>query len=199
MSDSNATLPPPLQPLTGWMAEIQTRLAAHESLKPIEPGPRRRAAVLIPLFVRDGQLWVLFTRRTDTVEHHRGQISFPGGGEEADDASPAQTALRETEEEIGLSRGDAIILGSLSPIATVTDFYIEPFVAAIPQPYVFRPEPAEIAEILEVPVRALLDPSILEKRSLPGREEPVLFYHHGSNVIWGATARMLAELLDIIG
>ena len=197
MSDSNATLSPP-PPLTGWMAEIQTRLAAHESLSSIEPGPLRRAAVLIPLFVRDGQLWVLFTRRTETVEHHRGQISFPGGGEEADDASPAQTALRETEEEIGLSRGDAIILGSLSPISTVTDFYIEPFVAAIPQPYVFRPEPAEIAEILEVPVRALLDPSILEKRKLPGREEPVLFYHHGSNVIWGATARMLAELLEVI-
>jgi len=180
------------------MAEIQSRLAARESLTTIEPGPLRRAAVLIPLFVRDGQLWVVFTRRTETVEHHRGQISFPGGGQEADDASLAATALRETEEEIGLARADAIILGSLSPIATVTDFYIEPFVAAIPQPYLFRAQPAEIAEILEIPVRALLDPSILEKRKLPGREEPVLFYHHGPNVIWGATARMLAELLEAI-
>src|SRR5262245_46498576 len=197
MSDSDTTLSPS-PALTGWMAEIQGRLAAHESLGPIEPGPLRRAAVLIPLFVRDGQLWVLFTRRTETVEHHRGQISFPGGGEEADDANLVETALRETEEEIGLARSDAIVLGSLSPIATVTDFYVEPFVAAIPQPYVFRPQPAEIAEILEVPVRDLLDPRILEKRKLPHREEPVLFYHHGSNVIWGATARMLAELLDVI-
>jgi len=197
MSDSNATLSPPPH-LTGWMAEIQTRLAAHENLTPLEPGPLRRAAVLIPLFVRDGQLWVLFTRRTETVEHHRGQISFPGGGEEPDDASLEETALRETEEEIGLARADAIILGSLSPIATVTNFYVEPFVAAIPQPYVFRLQPAEIAEILEVPVRALLDPAILEKRKLPGREEPVFFYHHGSNVIWGATARMLAEFLEAI-
>ena len=197
MSDSNTTLSPPPS-LTGWMAEIQTRLAAHENRTSIEPGPLRRAAVLIPLFVRDGQLWVLFTRRTETVEHHRGQISFPGGGEEADDASPVQTALRETEEEIGLSRGDAIILGSLSPIATVTDFYIEPFVAAIPQPYVFRPEPAEIAEILEVPIRSLMDPRSLETKSFPERAEPVLFYHYGETVIWGATARMLAELLDAL-
>src|SRR5215510_103856 len=115
MSDSDTTLSPP-PALTGWMAEIHRRLAARESLAPIEPGPLRRAAVLIPLFVREGQLWVVFTRRTETVEHHRGQISFPGGGEEADDASLAETALRETEEEIGLARGDAIILGSLSPL-----------------------------------------------------------------------------------
>jgi 8-oxo-dGTP pyrophosphatase MutT (NUDIX family) len=197
MSDSNTTVSPP-PGLTGWMAEVQSRLAARPNLSPIEPGPLRRAAVLIPLFVREGQLWVIFTRRTETVEHHRGQISFPGGGEEAEDGSLAETALRETEEEIGVAREDAVLLGSLTPISTVTDFYVEPFVAAIPQPYAFRPQPAEIAEILEVPIRALLDPRILETRKLPHRDEPVLFYHYGETVIWGATARMLAELLDAL-
>ena len=197
MSDTSATLSPS-PPLTGWMADVQARLARRRDLEPVAPGALRRAAVLVPLFVRDGKLWILFTRRTETVEHHRGQISFPGGGEEPGDANLAETALRESEEEIGLARSDAILLGKLSPIATITDFYVEPFVAAIPQPYIFRPQETEIAELIEVPVAALLDPRILEKKHLPGRQEPVLFYHHGPNVIWGATARMLAELLDAV-
>ncbi len=89
-------------------------------------------------------------------------------------------------------------MGALSPLTTVTDFYVEPFVGAIPSPYPFRVAEAEIAELIEVPVAALLDPRILEKKILPGREEPTLFYHHGAHVIWGATARMLQELLDAL-
>ena len=180
------------------MAELRDRLARRPPLAPVESGDRTRAAVLVPLFVRDGGLWILFTRRTETVEHHRGQISFPGGGQEPEDRNLADTALRESEEEIGLAPEDAILLGALSPIVTVTNFYVEPFVAAIPQPYVFRPQEAEIAELIEVPVAALLDPSILETKMFPGREQPVLFYHHGDQVIWGATARMLAELLEVL-
>src|ERR1700731_496820 len=117
MPDSPVTLSPP-PPLTGWMADVQARLANRPDLEPVAPGERRRAAVLVPLFVRDGMLWILFTRRTETVEHHRGQISFPGGAEEPGDANLAETALRESEEEIGLARSDAILLGRLSPIAT---------------------------------------------------------------------------------
>ena len=189
----------PILPLTGWMTEVATRLAAREP-RIIREGTegRRRAGVLVPLFVRDGGLWILFTRRTETVEQHRGQISFPGGAQESADATLWETALRESEEEIGLAPSDAIALGSLSPIVTVTNFYVEPYVAAIPQPYVFRPQEAEIAELLEIPVAALMDPAILEKKPFPGREEPVLFYHHGENVIWGATARMLEELLEAL-
>jgi 8-oxo-dGTP pyrophosphatase MutT (NUDIX family) len=148
--------------------------------------------------VRESGLWVVFTRRTESVEHHRGQISFPGGGEEPGDATLWHTALRESEEELGIRPEDALALGRLSPLTTSTNFYVEPFVAAIPQPYVFRPAQAEIAEVLEVPVAAMMDPEVLEKRRLPGREEPVLFYHHGDQVIWGATARMLAELLEAV-
>src|SRR5215831_15655708 len=180
------------------MAEIAARLAASERSVP-EPAPgQRRAAVLVPLFVRDGALRVLLTRRTDTVEHHRGQISFPGGVEEEDDDTPWATAVRETEEELGIAPGDVRLLGPLTPLVTVTDFFVEPFVGAIPYPHVLRPAAAEIAEVIDPPVAALLDPKVLERRLLPRREEPTLFYHHGTHVIWGATARMLKELLDAL-
>ena len=180
-----------------WMKDVERRLAAVA--RPGAPaGSARRSGVLVPLFVRDGTLWVVFTRRTDTVEHHRGQISFPGGAEEPQDGDLSQTALRETEEELGVRPKDVRMLGPLSPIVTVTDFYVAPFVGAIPQPYVFSPAESEIAQVLEVPVAALRNPAIKETKFLPGRDEPVLFYRHGDNVIWGATARILAELLEAL-
>jgi 8-oxo-dGTP pyrophosphatase MutT (NUDIX family) len=181
-----------------WMADVRGRLARRARPEPLDETDLKRAAVLLPLFVRQGMLWILLTRRTETVEHHRGQISFPGGAEEPDDRSLFETALRESEEEIGLKRQDAIPLGSLSPMKTVTNFYVEPFVAAIPQPYVFRPQETEIAEIIEAPLPALADPAILEVKPYQGRPEPVLFYHYGRHTIWGATARMLAELLEAL-
>jgi len=185
-------------PAGSWMAEVAGRLAAHER-PPVEaPEGRRRAAVLVPLFVREGALHVLLTRRTDTVEHHRGQISFPGGVEEVEDATPFETAVRETEEELGIAPGDVRRLGDLTPLVTVTDFFVEPFVGAIPYPHALRPAEAEIAEVIDVPVAALLAPGVLEERVLPGRFEPTPFYRHGEHVIWGATARMLKELLDAL-
>ena len=181
-----------------WMDEVASRLEARaqEHLEP--PAGQRRAAVLVPLFVRDGALRIVLTRRTETVEHHRGQISFPGGGEEEGDESAFATAVRETEEELGIPAGDIRLLGALGPLTTVSDFFVEPFVGAIPYPHVLRPAEAEIAEVIEAPVAALLDPKILERRLIPGREEPTLFYHYGPHVIWGATARMLKELLDAL-
>lgn len=187
----------------GWMDELESRLVrriapAASGEDPASPA-MRRAGVLIPLFVRDGQLWILFTRRTDTVEHHRGQISFPGGAHEDGDEDLLATALRETQEEIGVAPDDVRVLGALSPLPTITNFYVEPYVAAIPQPYVFAPAEAEIAEIIEVPVAVLLDPAVREEKTLAGRPEAILFYHYGDHVIWGATARMLSELLEALG
>lgn len=184
--------------LTGWMEELRSRLSGRERAPVEARAGLRRAGVLVPLFVRGSELWVVFTRRTESVEHHRGQISFPGGGEEPGDATLWHTALRESEEELGIRPEDVLALGRLTPLTTSTNFYVEPFVAAIPQPYVFRPAEAEIAEVLEIPVAALMDPSVLEERRLPGREEPVLFFHHGDQVIWGVTARMVAELLEAL-
>ena len=83
-------------------------------------------------------------------------------------------------------------------MVTVTDFYVEPYVGALPQPYVFKPAESEIAEVVEVPIGALRDPAIKETKFLPGRDEAVLFYRYGNHVIWGATARMLAELLQAL-
>ncbi len=179
------------------MEDVRRRLAAQPRRDP-EQGNARRAAVLVPLFVREQMLWVVFTRRTDTVEHHRGQISFPGGAEEPIDEDLSATALRETHEELGILPQDVRLLGTLSPIVTVTDFYVAPFVAAIPQPYVFAPAESEIAEVVEAPVAALSDPAVKETRSLPGRDEPVLFYRYGAHVIWGATAGILSELLEAL-
>jgi 8-oxo-dGTP pyrophosphatase MutT (NUDIX family) len=182
--------------LTGWMAEVGARIAARSAAEPAaDREGLRRAGVLVPLFVRDAKLWTLLTRRTESVEHHRGQISFPGGSEEETDESLYATALRETEEELAIAPADVIALGSLSPIVTVTDFYVEPFVAAVPQPYVWQPAEAEIAEVIEAPLATLMDPAILEQRTIPGREGTLLFYHFGAHVIWGATARILSELL----
>jgi 8-oxo-dGTP pyrophosphatase MutT (NUDIX family) len=190
--------PSPGSATLSWMDEVSARLAALPSHPAEAPEGKRRAGVLIPLYVRDGGLWVLLTRRTETVEHHRGQISFPGGAAEDGDETLLSTAVRETEEELGIAGRDVRVLGALSPLATVTDFYVEPFVGAIPYPYPLKPAEAEIAELVDVPVPALLAPGVLEERTLPGRTEPTLFYHHGRHVIWGATARMLKELLDLL-
>ena len=181
------------------MDEVRARLSGRPARKPDIGGRElRRAGVLVPLFVRDAGLWILLTRRTESVEHHRGQISFPGGAEEAGDESLFATAVRETQEELAIAPSDIVALGALSPIVTVTNFYVEPYVAAVPQPYVWRPAEAEIAEVIEAPVAALMDPAILEKKPMPGREGTILFYHHDKHTIWGATAGILAELLQAL-
>ncbi len=182
----------------GWIEEVRERLALREPSAVAPSDNLRRAGVLVPLFVREAQLWVLLTRRTHNVEHHRGQISFPGGAEEEEDENLQATALRETEEELAIARNDVIPLGALPPIVTVTSFYVEPYVAAVPQPYVWKPAEAEIAEVIEAPLAALMDPAILEKKPMAGREGLVLFYHFENHVIWGATAKILSDLLEAL-
>ena len=181
-----------------WLAEIRERLEGHSRESVEAPAGARRAAVLAPLFVKEKDLWLLFTKRTDKVLAHPGQVSFPGGAHETADGSLLETALRETREEIGLPPEQVIVLGALSPIVTVTNFYVEPFVAAIPQPSALEFSKDEIEELWEIPVSALLNPTAVEERSFPGREEPVLFYHYGQKTVWGATARILSELLEVL-
>ena len=181
-----------------WLSEIRDRLSAHVATPVEAPADFRKAGVVAPLYVKEKELWVLFTKRTENVETHRGQVSFPGGTHEPGDATLKETALRETEEEIGIPRGRVVVLGALSPIVTITNFYVEPFVAAIPHPVELKPSPAEIEEIWEIPVAALLVPTAVEERFFPGRSEAVLVYHYGSKTVWGATARILSELLAVL-
>ena len=193
-------------PPQGWMEDVRARLARDWPARRVEleraesAGPIRQAAVLIPLYVRDKGLWTLFTKRTDHVEHHKGQISFPGGTQDPGDANPWETAVRETEEEIGVPRTSVQILGALPRLVTVTDFEISPFVGAIPHPVEMKPHAHEVEEIIEVPVSYLLDPMVVEERAVKwkGRDMTTLVYHYRGHAIWGATARILADFLTAL-
>lgn len=163
----------------------------------------RPAAVLIPLYREDGRWKILFTRRTETVESHRGQVSFPGGLIEPGDAGAEQAALREAEEEIGLRAGDVEVIGPLSPLLTVTQFAISPVVGSFPWPYPLQVNRQEVASAFGVPIHWLADPSNLELRQrqpmIAGPAVPVYYFKpFGEEVIWGATARITIDLIDLL-
>jgi 8-oxo-dGTP pyrophosphatase MutT (NUDIX family) len=158
--------------------------------------PWRRAAVLFLLYERDGVLWTVFTRRTATVGTHRGQISLPGGGYEARDGSLLRTALRETQEELGIAPQEVKVLAELEPeYVAVSGFLVTPFVGRLARPPTFQPDRREVEEVIEVPVAALQDPAIfrLEDRGIYIRQSPI--YQYRQHEIWGATARMLRRIL----
>lgn len=174
-------------------------LACREKACIDQPG-LVRAAVLIPLFKKKGEYHVLLTRRTETVSHHKGQISFPGGRQDHGEDLLA-TALREAKEEMGIEEKDVRILGELDDMCTVaSDFCIAPFVGLIPYPYPFKINRHEIEEIIEVPLSVFLDETKFreELRSRNGEPVPVYFYQHDAHTIWGATAQILKQLMDII-
>jgi 8-oxo-dGTP pyrophosphatase MutT (NUDIX family) len=174
---------------------------ALRSIKRVIDTKRTSAAVLIPCYVKDGQYHVLFIQRSDLVRDHKSQISFPGGACELIDKSLADTALREAEEEIGLDRKDVKVLGQLDDMATAgTNYIISPIVGLIPCPYQFKVDEFETNEIIEVPIAALLDEKCMEEGTalVDGRAVDSYFYHYGSKVIWGATARILKQFLAII-
>lgn len=168
-------------------------------------GPRPKpAAVLIPFFQQpyaghDDALWLVFTRRAAHLAHHRGQISFPGGSVEADDESYLATALREFEEELGVSARSVTVWGSLKPVyVPPSHFMIHPFVgftAARPQ---WRPAPEEVAELIEIPLAALLAPGCFSYRPKEknGRRFHEPGFAYGEYWIWGATAIILDQLLS---
>ena len=134
------------------------------------------------------------------MENHKGQISFPGGMEALDDASPWDTAIRETEEEIGVPQKAILKLGELPEVVTFTGFRIRPFVGAIPYPFEIRKNPGEVDSVIEMPIRVLLGPTLVEERGISwkGRSIPTPVYHVKGHVIWGATAFLLASLLEAL-
>jgi 8-oxo-dGTP pyrophosphatase MutT (NUDIX family) len=165
-----------------------------------EPGERVPAAVLL-LFVYHGdEPHLVFTKKTETVPHHKGQFAFPGGVVETFDASRVETALREAQEEIGLDPAAVEVLGVLDDVPTATSrFVITPVLGLCPAPPVLRPDGREIERVLEVPFRDLLDPAIFREEhwERDGEIRPIAFFTCGEDVIWGATARILKDFLDL--
>jgi 8-oxo-dGTP pyrophosphatase MutT (NUDIX family) len=159
-----------------------------------------RAAVLVPLFNKGEGCHIVFTKRTQTVRFHKGEISFPGGVFDERDLELERTALREAFEEIGLEENDVQVIGVLDDIVTITQFIVTPFVGLFPYPYPFKLSPIEIAELIEVPISALLDKDCVSQREIirGTGTEVVYAYQYENHVIWGATARILKQFLDLI-
>ena len=157
--------------------------------------------MLVPLFQRGGHWHVLLTKRADRVKHHKGQISFPGGVVDETDEDMVTTALRETYEEIGIPRGDVEILGQLDDAFTVSSGYlITPIVAHIAYPYPFSVNEDEIEEIIEVPLEAFLEEDrwVEETYSNGNRTVQSHRFEYEGKVIWGATARIMRQFLDVL-
>ena len=163
--------------------------------------PLTPAAVLFPIVLRDNGQTVLLTQRTAHLKDHAGQISFPGGRVEAEDQSPIHTALRETEEEIGLAREHVEILGFLPEYRTGTGFRVTPVVALVTPPFELALDPFEVAEAFEVPLSFLLDPANHKRHSLHYRGALRHFFAmpYGDYFIWGATAGMIRSLTERLG
>jgi len=171
------------------------------TIKRVVDTKRKQAAVLIPLYIKDGQYYILFIQRTDRVRDHKNQISFPGGACEDIDTCLADTAIREAEEEIGLDHNCVSIVGQLDDMATAgTNYVISPVVGFFPYPCSFKVDQFETEEIIEVPISALLKDNCCEDGTalVDGKTVDSYFYHYNDKVIWGATARILKQFLAII-
>ena len=158
------------------------------------------AAVLVPLIARPDRVHVLFTQRTAHLDAHAGQISFPGGRVEAADASREETALRETEEEIGLPRAGIVVLGRLPEYEIPSGFRITPVVGWIEPPLALKPDPFEVADVFEAPLEHFLDAGRYQRREFRfrGRHRHYLAIPYEGRYIWGATAGMLYNLCRML-
>jgi 8-oxo-dGTP pyrophosphatase MutT (NUDIX family) len=181
---------------------IEKLRASLDDERPHPEIPDRRAAgVLVPLFVVDGEVGVVLTQRTAHLRRHSGQVSFPGGAWEPGDATLRDTALRESFEEIGLDPGVVDVLGAMDDVPTVgSDYMVRPYVAQIPHPYEFVPDAEEVDRILLPPLDLVADETQRreELREREGVVYHVFFFDFEGAVVWGATARMLVSLVELI-
>lgn len=180
--------------------EKLARLRTYKS-KPIHDHPDLLpAAVLVPLFHKEGETHILLTKRTDKVEHHKGQISFPGGAFHYEDLDCLTTALRETEEEIGIEMDTVEVLGELDHMVTLSNFRICPFVGIIPYPYPFKLSAFEVERLIELPLDYLLNQAELKEGpvAFEGQSAVNLSLEYQGDIIWGATARILRNFADIL-
>jgi 8-oxo-dGTP pyrophosphatase MutT (NUDIX family) len=177
------------------------RLASHLQAFPkqtIPVGSLRPAAVLIPLYQHGDHDYLLFTERTAHLQHHAGEISFPGGGHDTDDPDLSATALRETEEELGIPRTQIELLGRLDDFYSIHGYHVVPFVGIIPRPVNLQHDPFEIAGTFEAPLDHFRNPSVHREEDWQhkGRTHPVDFYQFEKHVIWGLTGAILRQFLE---
>jgi 8-oxo-dGTP pyrophosphatase MutT (NUDIX family) len=180
--------------------DLRRVLLSPEDALTLEVRGATNAAVLVPLYLHEGRLHAVFTRRQDDLRRHPGEISFPGGRYDEGEPDLKATALREAQEEIGLPRDAVEIIGALQPTPTIaTGYAVYPFVGLIEAGRTWTPSANEVAEVLELPLDELL--SGYGRRRLVRRGVPIRTdtYVVGGNLIWGATARILADLFDRIG
>jgi 8-oxo-dGTP pyrophosphatase MutT (NUDIX family) len=176
------------------MPRVEENLASFSGL--------RKAAVLIPLLCHGDRWHILFIRRTETVQDHKGQVSFPGGAYEPEDADMQATALRETWEEIGIPPAEVNLLGTLPVFNTISSFAITPVVGQIPWPYPLKPEPAEVSRVFTIPIEWLAGPAHWSEKPYVrpnGRQEKVIFFdHYDGELLWGITARITLDFLKLL-
>jgi 8-oxo-dGTP pyrophosphatase MutT (NUDIX family) len=167
---------------------------------PIKPDTILKcASVLIPLTYVQDEWHILFTRRTDRVESHKGQVSFPGGACDEGETTPEQTALREADEEIGMRPADVTVLGRISQMITISSFRVTPVVGVIPHPYAFKISGFEVGRVFTIPLLWLANKKNYWEFSLRESERSLIAYHpYDGELLWGATARMTVNFLKVI-
>ena len=203
--------PTPAMPLTFSKEFISQRL--HEALRTAGPSSDgfaevtlnketrvKCAAVLVPLVWQDDEWHLLYTRRTDKVESHKGQVSFPGGACDDGETTPEQTALREAEEEIGVRPQDVRVLGRLANLITITYFRVTPVVGVVKWPNVFRVGEHEVARVFTIPLGWLANSSNRWQFERSDLKRALIAYHpYDGELVWGATARITVDFLNVLG
>ncbi len=167
---------------------------------PLKPETRlKNAAVLVPLVDFDNEWHLLFTRRTDRVESHKGQVSFPGGSSDEGETTPEQTALREAHEEIGMLPELVAVLGRLSQMVTISSFRVSPIVGVIPWPYAFKVAGVEVERVFTIPLLWLANQNNYWEFSIRDSDRSLIAYHpYDGELLWGPTARMTVNFLKTI-
>ena len=161
--------------------------------------PLRPAAVLVPLLWAD-EWHVLYTRRADGVEHHKGQVSFPGGATDPEDTSPEDTALREAEEEVGIRPSDVRLLGRLGEMATISHFVVTPVVGVVPWPYAFKVHTIEVGRVFTMPLSWLARrENWQEFMRVETGHSVIAYFPFDGELLWGATARMTVNFVKALG
>jgi 8-oxo-dGTP pyrophosphatase MutT (NUDIX family) len=181
--------------------QIAAILAHRRPREATVPG-YRQAAVLLPLYETEVGPHFVLTKRTERVPTHKGQISFPGGGFQGGDGDLLATALRESEEEIGLRPADVDVVGVLDDTVTVASAHVvRPFVGFVPHPYPFRLDSFEIDQLVHLPLSPLLKPNGFREEvwDRDGRPHSVFFYEHDGHTVWGLTARILKQFVEVVG